>query len=76
MLLPDTAIVMGVSGEGKFRGAWDLISRNMPALRRLSREQKSLDQLALAANCHTGESLVPQTLGHLGLAVKPLRQQF
>jgi hypothetical protein len=52
------------------------ISRNMLTFRRLTRAQKSLDQLTLAANRHTGESLVPLALGHLRLAVEPLRQQF
>jgi hypothetical protein len=53
-----------------------LSSRNMLAFRHLSREQKSLDQLTFAANCHTGKSLVPLTLGYLGLVVEPFRQQF
>src|ERR1017187_1615317 len=59
------------------RDAWcPRYSRNMLALRRLTREQKGLDQLTLAADCHAGESLVPLALGHLGLTVKPPRQQF
>jgi len=58
------------------RPALTLISRNMLTLGCLTRQQKSLDQLTLAANCHPGESLVPLALGCLGLAVKPLRQQF
>jgi hypothetical protein len=53
-----------------------ITSRNTLAFRRLSGEQESLDELTLAANCHPGESLVPLTLGDLGLAIEPDCQQF
>ena len=49
---------------------------NALALRGLSREQKCLDQLTLAAHGHTGKALVPLTLGHLGLRVEPCREQL
>jgi len=49
---------------------------NMLALRLLRRQEKRLDQLAIAANRRTGESLVPLTLGYLRLAIEPLDQQF
>jgi hypothetical protein len=51
-------------------------SRKTFAFRRLSREQKGLDRLTLAANDRAGESLVPLAAGHLGLAIEPLRQQL
>src|ERR1700690_321984 len=50
-------------------------SRNAPALRRLTGKQEGLDQLTFAADCHAGEFLVPRTLRHLGLPVKPPGQQ-
>jgi hypothetical protein len=56
--------------------ALNLISRDTLALWRLSRQQTGFDQLTLTANCQTRESLVPLTLGYLGPAVEPLRQQF
>jgi hypothetical protein len=53
-----------------------MASPNMLALGRLRREEKRLDQLTIAANCHTGESLVPLALGYLRLAIQPLGQKF
>jgi len=72
---------MAVHQRGFITPSWNprlgtLISRNRLALRRLTRQQKSLDQSTLAANCHAGESLVPLTHRYFGLAVEPLRQQF
>jgi len=50
--------------------------RNRLALRRLARKQERFDQPTFAANRPAGESLEPQTLGHLRSAVKPLRELF
>jgi len=51
-------------------------SRNAFAFRSLSREQKCLDQLALATHGNARKALVPLTLGHIGLRVEPCREQF
>ena len=48
--------------------------RNAFALRGLPRQQKRLDQLTLAANGHARETLVPLTVGHVGLRVEPCRE--
>jgi hypothetical protein len=48
----------------------------MLTLGRLSREEKGLDQLALAANRHTRESLEPLALGYLRFAIEPLGQKL
>ena len=49
-------------------------SRNPKSLRRLTREEQSLDQFPLAADRHPGEMFVPHPLGDLRFAVEPLRQ--
>jgi hypothetical protein len=46
------------------------------AFRGLSRQQKCLDQLTLAAHGHAREALVPLTLGHIGLRVEPCRERL
>ena len=51
-------------------------SRNALAFRGLSRQEKRLDQLALATHGHIGKALVPLTLGHIGLRVEPCRKQL
>jgi hypothetical protein len=53
-----------------------LISSNTLALGSLRWEKKRLDQLTIAANRHSGESLVPLALGYLRLAIQPLGQKF
>ena len=42
--------------------------------RRLTRNQKGLDQLAFAADRHAGESSIPEAIGYFGFAIEPLRQ--
>ena len=61
----------GAEGSAGLPSLWNPLT-----LRRLSRQQKRLDQLALAAHGHPGKALVPLTVGHVGLCVEPRREQF
>jgi len=51
------------------------ISGYLLPLRSLSRQQKSFDQFAFAANRHTGESLEPFADANFRLCVQPVREQ-
>jgi hypothetical protein len=53
--------------------AW--CSKNALAFRGLPREQKCLDQLAVAAHGHGRKTLVPLAVWHIGLRVEPCREQ-
>ena len=46
------------------------------ALRRLTRKEEGLDQLAFTADRHAWESFVPGSFGYFGLAVEPSGQLF
>jgi len=52
------------------------ISHHSLAFWRLAGERERLDQLTFPAHGHPGESSIPHSFGHLGLAVEPLCQQL
>ena len=70
-------------GLDKLRGPAPKYSRSLScvtlqrlSLRSLRGEQKCLNQLALSANGHPREPLVPFALWNLGLAIKPFRKKL